>query len=101
MARKKTWTPIPLLLAGLGGAPGSRPQTDQFLPPVNEGAGRLCFLRCPSFCPWGWDGARVGTLHVSWDRSHGRGYPLDIPTPGHPSLLVTSGGGHQRPVQTC
>ena len=44
----------------------------------------------------------VGTSHASWDSSYGT-IPLS-PRPGDllsTPLLLTSGGHHQRPVQTC
>ena len=53
-------------------------------------------------------GSGVGISHAPWDRSHGR-YPFTPIPPPHPPnirlgnlpLLLTFGGHHWRPVQTC
>ena len=90
-----------------------------FFPPANKVAGRYCFHRCLSLHR---EEGGVGTLHASRDRSHGRVSPSPhirpeylTPPPQHqtwgpaslrhqtwgPALLLTSGGDHWRPVQTC
>ena len=95
-----------------------------YLPSANEVAGRQCFHRWVSVSSQG--GGRVGMLHESWNRSHGRVPFSPLPDiklgdlPPHPDirsgnlppsnirpgdlplpLPLTSVGDHWRPVQTC